>query len=154
MIYFNLGRTQIQVSLEFLDLDTVQQSRNNVLPIAIVNLPESPDSYRSIFTEEFVEELLKDKIPYQGGEVDSDIYLVSDMAGIWDILGEGYGWSNSTEKTKTPQKPFCHYCDACPNQCQELEPKKIIPGICFSVFIFSRSVSFGVIALHLIDMSR
>jgi hypothetical protein len=138
-----LGRTQIQISLEFLDLDTVQQARSNVLPIAIVNLKEENYSYEAIFSKEFQQNLLTDIIPFDGHKVKNEWVLVADKKGVWDMTedeeGKSYGWSKPTklgepEVSQSGPKKFCHYCDACPSQATDFK-RPILSSTCFPFLI-------------------
>ena len=103
---------QVQTSLEFLNLDHVNQSRNNVYPIQIANIKESPEvdfiesskfyihqAYTIIF-QNLADGIKKKEVIWEGTKIFLEDILVGDMKALWDLTGGG--WSDS--------KSCCHYC--------------------------------------------
>lgn len=79
----------------------MDQSRDNVFPIAIVNLDESHSNFETIFTEQFRQELLNEIIQYGSTNVQSENILVGDYHGVWEILGT-HGWAIPEKSAVSP----------------------------------------------------
>ncbi len=112
--------TQIQVSFEFLDLDMVLQSENNVFILSVANLKENRAAYEIVFSKRMMEILQAGKIKIGTEEFTFDKRLVGDFKSVWDILKKG--WNND-------EPGFCPHCDAKRNEAHDFDNcRKIKPG--------------------------